>query len=332
MKIRIEALRKTAARVLLRSGKIKKEDVEKILDVLLFADMTGRSTQGVIKLIGTEPLQAVTSDGKIEILKQNAVSAQIDAHRNPAPLATYVATEKVIEKCRASGIGIVGLKDFYTSNGAQAYYVNKIAQSGFVGIAASRSPGAIAPHGGREPLFGTNPIAFGFPTLEEPLLFDMASSAITWYGLVQAKAEGKKIPSDVAMDKDGVVTTDPNEAMEGAIFPFDRSYKGAGIAMVIELLAGPLVGASFCNVDAREKDWGTFILAIDPEIFGDRELFKQSASELINIVRDSKPRMTGGVVSLPGDRSRSLYKAAMISGEVEISDAVLKELKELAQR
>lgn len=329
MKIKIEDLKDLATRVILKTGKVKAEDVEKILDVLLFADMTGRSTQGVIKLTGTEPLQTITPTGKIEVVKDSPVSVQMNAHANPAPLAMNIATEKAIEKCRISGIGIVGLNGIYTSSGAQAYYVDKIARSGFVGLVASRSPGAIAPYGGKEPLFGTNPIAFGFPTLENPLVFDMASSAITWYGLVKAKADGKPIPEDVAMNEDGELTTDPVAVMEGgAILPFDRSYKGAGIAMVVELLGGPLAGATFCNIDTREKDWGAFILAFDPGLFGDAEKFKTSASELIKIVKNSKPRTPETTVTIPGDRSLKFYKEALSTGEVEVSDAILEELRD----
>jgi len=329
MKIKIDELKAQATEVILKAGKVKKEDVEKILEVLLFADASGNGTQGVIKLTGDTPLQDVQSEGAIEVLKETPISAHLDAHGNPAPLAAYFATEKAIEKCRASGIGIVGVKGTYSSNGAQGFYANKIAQEGFVAIVASRSPGAVAPYGGKEPIFGTNPIGYGFPTLGDPLLFDMASSAITWYGLVKAKAEGKEIPGDVAIDSNGVLTTNPAEAMEGAILPFDRSYKGAGIAMVVELLGGPLVGASFCNIGSKTQDWGTFILAIDPGLFGSREAFKAAASELIKVARGSKPRTDSGTVILPGDKSVALRREALATGMVEVSDAILEKLKGL---
>jgi LDH2 family malate/lactate/ureidoglycolate dehydrogenase len=329
MKIKITELRELATSAIKKAGNIKEADIEKILSVLLFADMTGRSTQGVIKLTGTEPLQNIIPEKDIEVLKETAASAHIHAHRNAAPLATSFATEKVIEKCKNSGIGVVGLKGIYTSNGPQAYYVNKIAEAGFVGVVASRSPGVVAPHGGKEPLFGTNPIGFGFPSMELPILFDMASSAITWYGLVKAKAEGVNIPDNVAIDKDGNLTTDPAAAMDGAVLPFDRSYKGAGLAMVIELLAGPLVGASFCNINVQEDDWGAFLLAIDPGLFGNSEDFKKAASEMVRIVKNSQPRKEGDHVSIPGDRTYALYQQSLASGEVEVSDAILAELREL---
>jgi len=329
MKIEIKDLKDLAIRAILKTGNIKEADIGKILDVLLFADMTGRSTQGVIKLTGSEPLQTIVATDEIEITKETPVSVQINAHGNPAPLAAHFATEKVIEKCKTSGIGIAGLNGIYSSNGAQAYYADKIARAGFVALVASRSPGAIAPYGGKEPLFGTNPIAFGFPTLKNPLIFDMASSAITWYGLIKAKADGKPIPNDVAIDKNGELTTDPTAVMEGgAILPFDRSYKGAGIAMVVELLGGPLAGATFCNVDVQGKDWGAFILALDTGLFNDAEKFKESASELIKIVKNSKPRSSDVIVSIPGDRSLKFYKEALSTGEVEISDAILSELRD----
>jgi len=89
------------------------------------------------------------------------------------------------------------------------------------------------------PLFGTNPLAFGFPTNEEPIIFDMATSPMTWTGLILAKDKGESIPEGIAIDSEGKPTTDPAEAIKGAMFPFDRSYKGSGLGMVVEIMAGP---------------------------------------------------------------------------------------------
>lgn len=82
----------------------------------------------------------------------------------------------------------MGVNNTFSSNGAQAYYVEKMAREDLIGIVCSRSPAATTGFGSIEPLFGTNPIGFGFPTQGEPLVFDMATSAITRYGLVLAKA------------------------------------------------------------------------------------------------------------------------------------------------
>jgi Malate/L-lactate dehydrogenase len=124
-------------------------------------------------------------------------------------------------------------------------------------------------------MFGTNPIGFGFPAAADSIVFDMATSALTWYGLVLARARGDAIPADVAVDASGEPTTDPAHAMEGALLPFDRGFKGAGLGMAVEILAGPLVGAAFCAI---EGEWGNTIIALDPGLLVDGERFKDASA------------------------------------------------------
>ncbi len=84
-------------------------------------------------------------------------------------------------------------------------------------------------HGSYEPLFGTNPLAIGIPSPDEPVVLDMATSAMAYFGLVQAKTAGVKIPRDEAYGASEKLITDPAKALDGAILPFDRNYKGAGL-------------------------------------------------------------------------------------------------------
>ncbi|MEZ4753574.1 MAG: Ldh family oxidoreductase [Bdellovibrionota bacterium] len=324
-KIKLQELERLAKNIMLKSGNLKENQIDSVVEVLLFAQKTGRHTQGVIKLIGTEPLQEIKQSNEIETVKETKLSLKLAAHGNPAPLVTTIGMQKAIEKCVAHGIGIVGINGIYSSNGAQAYYVNEIAKKGFVGIICSRSPSVIPPYGGKEPIFGTNPIAFGFPTNEEPIFFDMACSAITWYGLVQAKANGKPIPENIARDKNGNLTCDPSAAMNGSILAFDKSYKGVGLAMVVELLGGPLVGASFASANPGD-DWGVFILALDPELLTDKSDFLKANSALREQVLNSKPINQDKIVSMPGDRSIVNLKTAEETGMVEIDEVVLEQL------
>src|SRR5262249_49654297 len=145
-------------------------------------------------------------------------------------------------------------------------------------IVLCSQPASVAPFDSIDPLFGTNPIGFSFPTNSDPLVFDFATSAMTWYGLVLAKTKGEKIPENMAIDKNGKLTTDPSEAMEGALLPFDRGYKGAGIGMVAEIMAGPLVSAAYADLDG---EWGALFIAIDPDLLIDVSKFKDNCSDLI---------------------------------------------------
>ncbi|HVV14868.1 MAG TPA: Ldh family oxidoreductase [Candidatus Paceibacterota bacterium] len=324
MKIKIEELRQLMVKIL--AGKYySQEEAEKIAEVFLYAELSGKNTQGVLKLLGSEPAQNIQPKYLPKIIKETKVSALVDGGGAAGPLAAQFALDKAISLAKETGVGIVGLNNTFSSVGVMGFYARKMAQANLISIVSASSPRAIVPAGGIEPAFGTNPIAFGFPTEEYPIVFDMASSAITWYGLVRAKALGQKLPENVAIDKEGNITTDPEAAMAGAILPFDRSYKGSGLAMVVELLAGAFTGAS---VVFDEGDWGTSFIAFSPDLVIGTEQFKKKSSELVKKVKAGKTK-AGESIHIAGYDSEAKLKEINDSGEIEIEDKILDQLKTL---
>lgn len=298
------------------------DEANKIADYFIWAEMSGNKTQGLLKMTGTEPIQNVRPTSEIKVVRDRKLSQLIDAGANPAPLVSQIATETAISKAKEHGFGIVGVNNIHTSNGAQAFYAEKIAKHDLIGIVLARSSAAAAAFGGIEPVFGTNPIAFSFPTKNEPLVFDMATTAMTWYGLVLAKARGEQIPENVAVDKDGNPTTDPGEAMNGALLSFDRSYKGSGLGMVVEMLGGPLVGASYGQV---EGDWGSLFIALDPDMLVDIETFKANSTDLIEKIKGAKTQ-EGSSIRIPGEKSYLSLAECQESGQVEVDDVILQTI------
>ena len=288
--------------------------------------MSGISTQGVIKLTGSDPIQEIEPTGDIRVERETKFSKNFNANNNPAPIAASRAMGEVITMAKEHGVGIAGVRNTHSSNGVQAYYVEQIAKNDLIGVMCSRSPAASTGFGSIDPLFGTNPVGFGFPTTDNPLVFDMATSAMTFYGLVLAKAQGVQIPENMAIDKEGKPTTDPEAAMGGVLLSFDRGYKGAGLAMMVEMLAGPFVGSSYVDHKTFEEEWGTLMIAIDPDILVDREVFKKNASELISKVKNSRHIEEIAAVRLPGERAQQNYIASVESGEVEVDENVLREI------
>ena len=324
MKIKIAELRKKVLTTLKRN--FTQEESNRVADYLLWAEMSGIKTQGIIKLIGTEPLQNIKPKHPIKIEKDTKLSQLINAGACPAPLVSQIATDIVIKKAKEHGFGIVGVHNTFSSNGAQAFYVERIAKEDLIGFMCSRSPSATTAFDSIDPLFGTNPMGFGFPTEKEPIVFDMASSAITWYGLVLAKSRGEKIPANVAIDSNGKITTDPAEAMDGALLPFDRSYKGSGIGMIVEILAGPLVSSAWIDNKTFKEEWGSLFIAIDPNLLVDVKKFKANCSDLIKKIKGSRKREGVKEIRLPGERSRIEYQKALKSGFVDVDEAILKKL------
>ncbi|HVS79091.1 MAG TPA: Ldh family oxidoreductase [Candidatus Saccharimonadales bacterium] len=321
MRISTEELRAKILNTL--SKNFSSEDAAKVADYFMWAEMSGNKTQGVLKMTGTEPIQNIQSKHAIKVERETKLSRLINAGANPAPLVSAVASEATIKKAKEHGFGLVGVHNYFSSNGAQAYYAEKIAKEDLIGIVLCSQPASVAPFDSIDPLFGTNPIGFAFPTNNDPLVFDYATSAMTWYGLVLAKTKGEKIPDNMAIDENGDITTDPAEAMAGALLPFDRSYKGSGMGMVIEIMAGPLVGAAYADL---RGEWGALFMAIDPELLIDKETFKNNCSDLIRKIKSSRKKPGVSEIRLPGERAIAARKEAENSGFVDIDERVLKEL------
>jgi L-2-hydroxycarboxylate dehydrogenase (NAD+) len=325
MQISITELRQKVLATFTQSG-FNETDASRIADVLLWADMSGIKPMGIAKMVGSEPVQNEKATAPVEIVRDTKLSQRINAHHAPAPLVCQQAVDTVIQKAKEHSFGMVGVNNTFCSSAALAYYVDRIAQEDLIGIAMTRSAGSVAPFGSSDPLFGTNPMAFAFPTNEEPIMFDMATSPMTWTGLILAKARGDQIPEGIAIDGEGNPTTDPAEAIKGAMFPFDHGYKGSGLGMVVEVMAGPLAASAYCDYKTYDKDYGNLFMAIDPELLVDVADFKAQCSDMAKIIKASRKQKGIDEIRLPGERARAAYKEAQASGMVEVDDTVLREL------
>ena len=195
---------------------------------------------------------------------------QADAHFGFAPLALQLAADPLEQRARELGIAALCIVDAY--NVAALWpEVERLAERGLVAFAFTAALPYVAPAGGIRPLYGTNPMAFAWPREgRPPLVFDQASSASARGEIQIHLRDGKPLPEGWAVGPDGAPTTDPATALAGAQLPFG-GHKGAAIALMVELLAGALIGDVF-SFEAGERDTenvgapcgGEFMLAIDP--------------------------------------------------------------------
>ncbi len=304
------------------------DEAKIILDMLLYAQLRGNN-QGIVKLIG-KGIPKNPQAGTITIEKETKLSARINGAKNPGAVVMHKAVTTAVSKAKEHGFGIVGTHDTNSSTGALGYWANQIGREGLIGFVFAGSPETVAYHGSYEPIFGTNPLAIGIPTDTDPLVLDMATAAMAYYGLIEAKTAGKKIPSDIAYDRDGKLTDDPAKAMDGALRPFDRSYKGAGLALMVEILTGPLVGASFTGFGDTSGNWGNLVFVIDPELITDRTEFAANVAKLGKRVKETKKLSEETEIMLPGERGNILTKKRLQSGQIDIEDNLYHELKKAA--
>lgn len=284
--------------------------------------VTHGNNQGLLKLVGEPALKKKSSKRPISVLKETPCSIWLDGGENNGMIIMQEAVDKARALLKESMVAVIGIRGVRSSCGALAYFTQQIAEDGNVAIMIGRTPPTVAPFESIEALFGTNPLAVSFPTNEEPINFDMATAAIAWYGLVLADAEGKEVDPTSVIDSKGNPTSDPGLVMkEGSVLPFDRSYKGSSIGMLVELIGGPFVGGGFCD---GEGEWGNLIIGLNPDMFVGKDQFRKSASALVEKLRSAKTN--NGEVRLPGDRANKFHDDVTKAGSIEVPDRVLTKL------
>ena len=302
---------------------------EIIADTIIYAELRNNN-QGIVKVIAgalkPNPLATVMTT-----VYETPISCQIDGGQQSGMVVVKHCMDIAINKAKVSGMCIVGCSNYSSATGALGVWAREISRAGLISIVMSQCPEMVAPCGSYEPIFGTNPIAIGIPTKERVQVLDMATSASAWYGLVTAAEEGHSIPGDVAYDSKGEPTTDPVEAMKGALRVFDRGHKGSHLALMVELLAGALTGAAMSDKHAA-NNWGSLIIAIDPAVLGPVDSFQESAAEMCARVKNAKrlPGREAEELFLPGERGDLLEEENLRNGFISMSEKLSSDLAAMA--
>jgi len=200
-----------------------------------------------------------------------------------------------------------------------APYVQRAAARGFIGVCMANSTPRVAPHGGAAGLHGTNPIAYAVPIEgEEPLLFD-AATGHSAARVAAAQEEGQSLPEGVLVNDQGRATVDPQDLDGGALLPVGGAL-GYGLGLLVDVLCGGLSGGP-CGPDvppvgdlAEPYGCGFFVLAIDPDYFGGREVLAARCAFLVRSARQTRPAAQEERVRVPGDRAREEQHARQIRG------------------
>ncbi len=319
MKIKVSDLR---AKVLAGVAKLgyKDEDARIIADVLLYAQLRGNN-QGITK-IATGGVPKAADVEEYKIVKQNKCGALVSGGH--AMVATNNAVKLAAELAAEHGVGIVGSNHTFTSSGAIGYFARQVADAGYIGLVCVGTPPFVAPFGSAEPKLGTNPLSYAFPTSGGSVVFDTATAAMAYFGVVEAKLKGEPLPEGVGFDSDGNPTTDAAKVLDGSVTTF-AGHKGFGLSLLVQLLGGPFVDAAFIG-QHKEKGAGTFVMAIDPGLLTNKDEFMHGADELTRQLKAAQPLPGSDGVLLPGERGDNRAQQAEAADEIEIADAIWNEL------
>jgi LDH2 family malate/lactate/ureidoglycolate dehydrogenase len=319
MKIKISELEDLIKKCL--RTKFDEEETNLISEVLMFGQLSGKTTHGLVRLLVGSSVLSSPKNTKPVINSKSKLSSLIDGNNNPGMLVGALAVNEVIKLAKDRDFGIVGTHNSTSTSGCLSFYLEKIAKANLIGLIMAQSPASTPPFGGIEPLFGTNPISFGFPTDSQPLIFDMGTSAISFGAILKAQATSTKLPEGVVLDAEGNPTTDPEKAIHGATLPFDGSHKGAGLAMVVEILSGLWPGADFSGLN-KAGGWGNTFIAFSPNLLSNPEEFKNKTSQLIDRIKHSKTK-TSSQIRIPGENSLNTRDQAFAAGTVDVDEKLI---------
>lgn len=264
-----------------------------------------------------------TADPQVEQVAPSVI--KVHGQEGFAPLALERAKDPLIKLAKEQGIAMCGLTRI-RHFAALWPEVEMLAEQGLVGFAVTAAVPYVAPAGGREALFGTNPMAFAWPRPDGGVLaFDQAASVLARGEVMIAARDGHAVPEGTGIDKHGKPTTDPAEILDGGVQLAFGGYKGSSIALMIELMAGAMIGEVF-SFEAKETavpgcpfNGGEFLLAIDPSKSAGAG-FLEHGEKLLGKIEG----MEGA--RLPGAR-RHANRAK--GGPVEVSDKILEAVAAL---
>ena len=319
-----------AKKTLLFNG-CDEENASILSDTIMRAERDGSLSHGLFRLpayVASLKSKKVNGNARPQVQKISSSIIKVLGNSAFAPMVLKVGLPELIKLAKETGVAVLAITN---SHHMAALWpeTEAIAEAGLVGFACTSYKPMVAPAGAKKALFGTNPISFAWPRPgKTPVVYDMATAAMAMGEVMVAARDGHKVPLGTGLNKEGKDTTNPNEISKGGvILPFG-GYKGSAIAMMVELLAGALVGETFSyetavkdNNDGGPPRGGEFILAISPEKIAGSNWNKHS-NEFFKRMQS----MDG--VRLPGERR---HKNRLDLGPRKINEELIKKIKKLSK-
>lgn len=320
------------AQDILRSNGFSEPQVQAVSATVLAGERDGCASHGLYRVLGcVSSLKAgkVVADAAPEVFDQAPALVRVDAKGGFSQLAFQAGLPVLVEKARQCGIAALAINRCVHFS-ALWVEIEALTEAGLVAFAFTPSHAWVAPAGGSKPVFGTNPIAFGWPRAGHyPFIFDFATSAIARGEIELHRRAGKPIPLGWGIDPNGQPSTDAEAVMNGAMLTFG-GHKGSALAAMVELIAGPLIGdltsAESLAYDAGSKSspyHGELVVVLDP-----RRFLGDATDEHLARAEALFESIQGQGARLPSQRR---YEARARSAEqgVQIPQALYDELKAL---
>ena len=320
---------------LLAAYGVPKNEASVIVESLIKAELRGISSHGFMRLpIYIKRTQAgiMRAAAEMTIVHDNGASAVLDANFSFGQVAAQRGMQVAIEKAHQYSIGTCLVKNS-GHFGTAANYGEMAAAEKMVGIVLSNTTPLMPPTGGAEKKLGNNPLAIVAPTKGDPVIVDMALSAVAMGKLLVAKSKGEKIPLDWGTDKNGTPSDDPQAVLDGGLLLPMAGPKGYSLAVAIEILTGILAGTfawqipSLYNLNQKQSVSHLFV-ALNISSFTDYGMYLENIEAFKLGLKASGKAPGVAEIYLPGEIEQNKAKA---TNEIKLPANVLTEINELAK-
>ena len=331
MRVIIDNLRTTVSDLLIRAG--APEDIAMIVaDSLVSAEAKGVRTHGIIRLGSyLESIKdgSITPDARPTVTSFKDSIINMSGNSGFGIYSAYVAANESMRVSREKGISMIGMRNIHHI-GMLEYITDMCAANGYIAISMSNGHPTVSAPNGKTRIIGTNPVSISIPSLNENFNLDFAISKTSFGAVRKSALEGTELEKGVAVDASGNPTTDPLEAMNGSLIPFG-GYKGFGLGLVVDLLAGILTGSAagpeVVTWNKLGKHWnnGFVIITINPDFFGNVGEFKNEVKRYILKLKEISPN-----ASVPGEKRHSALLDSIKNG-ILLDETQMNTLTELSR-
>lgn len=327
-----------------------------VVDGMLYADLRGIDSHGIALLpLYHRWLQdgSVDIKGEPRVVSRSGSAVTIDGGGNFGFLGASLACQEAIELSKQTGVAAVTVSHSHHF-GAAGFYARKIASAGLIAfVSTSTKVVCVVPPGARDPVLGTNPLAYGIPrTDDDPIIFDIATSTAAGNRIRVFKYQNKPVPEGWIVDGEGMTVTDASRAEDivygrerGGITPLGStlllgSHKGYGLSLMTHFLAGCMAGGSFPgrvrlaeekrHTPLGQDNIGHFFLALDPKKFGGAFGFDASVQEVVDSLHATDPVDPERPVMLPGEIEKRVMRERENAG-IPIAAPLVEQISQLAR-
>jgi len=333
------------SRSVLKSAGASDEEAQLVTKFLVNANLAGVDSHGVVPnlVVYVEGLRsgAIKPRAKIEIRADTPSTALVDGNWGFGQMTCSRAMEVAMEKAGRTGVGVVGV---FNCNhvGRLAEYALMAVDSGMIAFITANCEPYVAPYGGRTPVLGTNPLCYGIPAGEgKSILVDYATSAAAEGKVRAILLKGEPLPAGWIVDSHGAPSTNPADLYEpplpperiklaGALLPFG-GYKGYGLGLVVDLLAGVLTGAgSSQDIKSGWLTNGVLLMALKIENFLPLWEFERRVDRLVEEVKNSSRAEGVEEILIPGEPEAREREKRLRKG-IPVSDGAWQPLLEICR-